>query len=228
MTLAIMQPYFFPYLGYFQLLAVAQTFVFLDDVNYQKGGWINRNRINRDGEECWFSIPVRKASHRRKISDTLASGDTKWRKNLLRQLEYAYRDAPFRSEGLDLVQRVFDFETEHIGELAKRSVVEVLKRLNCNVNLVWTSTIFKNDHLTGQDRVIDICKCNAAATYINASGGRSLYDERAFFEQGINLEFVQPVTKSSCRLKGNTLSIIDALMNHSADEVASALTGFKK
>ena len=228
MTLAIMQPYFFPYLGYFQLLAAAETFVFLDDVNYQKGGWINRNRIKRDGEQCWFSMPVRKASHRRKILDTKVSKDTNWRKDLLRQLEYAYRDAPYRSEVLDLVRRVLDFESEHIAEFAKRSVVEVLKHLNCNVSLVWTSTIYGNSHLRGQDRVIDICKCNEAATYVNASGGRSLYEERAFFEEGISLEFLQPVANSTSGLRGNTLSIIDILMHHSADEVAPALTGLAR
>lgn len=225
MTLAIMQPYFFPYLGYFQLLAAAETFVFLDDVNYQKGGWINRNRIKRDGEECWFSIPVRNASHRRKISETKVAEDMNWREDLLRQLEYAYRDAPYRTEVLDLVLRVLKFETEHIAHIAKRSVVEVLKRLNCSVDLVWTSAIYENSHLKGQDRVIDICKCNEASTYINASGGRSLYDERTFFEEGISLGFLQPVANSYSGLRGNTLSIIDILMYHSAEEVAPALTG---
>ena len=228
MTLAIMQPYFFPYLGYFQLLAAADTFVFIDDVNYQKGGWINRNRIKRDGEVWWITIPVRKISQHTKISDATVSEDSKWRKHLFRQLEYAYRDAPHRSEVLDLVQRVLNFETEYIADIAKRSVVEVLKRLNCNVNLVWTSTIYENSHLSGQDRVIDICKSNEASTYINASGGRSLYDERTFSEEGISLEFLRPVANSTAVLRGNTLSIIDILMYHSVDEVAMALTGLTR
>lgn len=228
MTLAIMQPYFFPYLGYFQLLAAAETFVFLDDVKFQKGGWINRNRIKRDGEECWFSIPVRKNSQSLKISDTIVSKHSNWREDLLRQLEYAYRDAPYRAEVLDLVLRVLNFETEHIADIAKRSIVEVLKRLNCGVDLVWTSTIYENSHLKGQDRIIDICKRNEAATYINASGGRSLYEERAFFEEGISLEFLQPVANSTSGLRGNTLSIIDTLMYHLPEEVAPALTGLSQ
>ena len=225
MTLAIMQPYFFPYLGYFQLLVAAETFVFLDDVNYQKRGWINRNRIKCDGKECWLSVPVRKASQHRKISDTVISKHMNWRESLLLQLEYAYRDAPYRNEVLDLVARVLNFETEYIAEIAKRSVVEVLKRLNCSVNLVWTSTIYENSHMKGQDRIIDICKSNEATTYINASGGRSLYEEQIFLEEGINLRFLQPVTDCTSGLRGNTLSIIDILMHHSAEEVSPALIG---
>lgn len=227
MKLAIMQPYIFPYLGYFQLLSTAETFVFLDDVAYIKRGWINRNRIRAEDKETWFTVPVRKVSTHTKISEAMIADDMDWRLRISRQLEYAYRDAPYRNEVLDLVLSVLDVDTEHIAELAKRSVITIINYLNCNVNLVWTSAIYGNGHLKGQDRVIDICKRNDAATYINASGGRHLYDASAFTGEGISLEFLKPAVESNCRLTRNTLSIIDTLMHHSVDEVCSTLKVFK-
>lgn len=230
MNLTVMQPYFFPYLGYFQLLAASDSFVFYDDVQYSKGGWINRNRIKRNGEIRFVTVPLRAAPLGTTIANMLIADDPKWQSRTMNQISSAYHDAPNREAILEVVESTLTVETERIGELAKRSVVEVTKYLDLAVDIVWTSAIYQNDHLKGQARIIDICKKHEVTAYINASGGRHLYDECTFKAEGVRLKFLQPLaigSNENAALKSNSLSIIDVLMRHSREEVCQFLSGSK-
>src|SRR5258708_21690699 len=95
MTAAIMQPYFFPYLGYYQLVNAVDTFVFFDDVNYINKGWINRNQLLHQNKPSRFTVPLLRASQNRKINEIELSDFSAWRKQFLRTLEMNYKRAPF-------------------------------------------------------------------------------------------------------------------------------------
>ena len=182
------------------------------------------------GCERYITVPLHKQSQHKKILDTRIVAGQKWQKRILDQLLYAYRDAPNRNRVIDLVASVLESGEGQIGELAKQSVVEVAKYLNCDINVVWSSTIYDNSHLKGQDRIVAICKKEKATTYVNASGGRHLYEESDFAAEGIRLMFMQPLSAGKhgdASIRPNSLSIIDVLMHHSADDICQVLVSQK-
>jgi len=193
MKLAIMQPYLFPYIGYFQLIKAVDKFVFYDDVNYIKNGWINRNRILLDGRPHFMTVPTLGASSNVLIREVgINLQNMNWKRKLLDRFRHAYRAAPYRSIAQDLLQKVLDVSTDCICEIAKQSVTASLDLLGIKSDIVWSSSRYENAHLHAQDRVIDICQREQATTYINPDGGRSLYDATLFSENGVKLVFIRP------------------------------------
>ena len=124
MTLAIMQPYIFPYIGYYQLAGAVDKFVFLDDVNYINKGWINRNNILINGQANLFTIPLKDASQNKLINEVEVS-EGKWSEKLLRTIEMAYKKAPCFSDAFPVINEVLSSEERLIGNLAKKSVQSV-------------------------------------------------------------------------------------------------------
>jgi len=221
MKLAVMQPYLFPYLGYFQLLEAVDRFVVLDDVTFIKGGWINRNRILLDGEPHLFTVPLKKSSTNRLIRDIHVSPEP-WRPKLLRMLRAAYQKAPHRDPALELVESILEAAEGPISDLAFASVTGVCDYLGMEREFVRTTSVYGNDDLKGQERVLDICKREGAATYVNVLGGRELYGHAAFAAAGIELRFVETLPREYPQLGGPFqpgLSIIDVLMFNSPDAV---------
>ncbi|MCR5263940.1 MAG: WbqC family protein, partial [Clostridiales bacterium] len=104
MTAAIMQPYLFPYIGYWQLINAADTFVLLDDVNYIRRGWMARNRFLCDGSVRWFHVPISKPSQNRRICDTQLHPDPVPRENIVKTLRYAYRDEPRTKNVMPMIE----------------------------------------------------------------------------------------------------------------------------
>jgi hypothetical protein len=226
-----MQPYFFPYIGYFQLLHAADTFVFYDDVTFIKQGWVNRNRILVNGRAMYITVPVQSASSFVLIKDTrIASEDkTRWRTKMLTTLHQAYCRAPFYPEIMPQLQRMLSYHCISISELAKHSVVETAKLLGVTTTIVPSSSVYHNTHYTGEQRVIDVCVQAGASTYINAAGGRELYDKEHFVHHNVELLFINnSINPYPQRLRGKphrsispcseeqefvpALSIIDVLM----------------
>src|SRR5262245_8315311 len=227
MKLAIMQPYFFPYLGYFQLIFAADKFVFYDDVNYIKGGWINRNRILLDGDAAFFTIPVRGASIFVPINGvSVNEQNPKWRANMLDTVRMAYRHAPHRETGVALLEAALSSKCESIADLAVASVERVLDYLGFARTIVRSSATCRNRHLKGENRILDICRLEGAEIYINAIGGVALYREENFARQGCVLKFLRSHLPEYPQGAGRFvpgLSILDIIMHCAREEVVAML-----
>jgi len=230
MKLAIMQPYLFPYAGYFQLLAAVDKFVFYDDVNYIKGGWINRNRLLLAGEPRYFTIPLLGASPFRRICEVEVQPPETWRRRVLESIRQSYSRAPYFAQVFDLVADVLSAQTTHIGEIAKRSIEMVAKYLDLTPDIVWTSVAYANDGLKSVERVLDICHREQASSYYNLPGGSSLYNADAFAAAGLELRFIEPhlhpYRQNSDKFHP-ALSIIDVLMWNDRQAVL-AMIGMSK
>ncbi|MBN3836460.1 WbqC family protein [Burkholderia sp. Ac-20344] len=226
MRLAIMQPYLFPYLGYFQLAASVDRFVFYDDVTYIKNGWINRNRILLGGTPHYLTVPLNGASSSCPILSVRIQPRDRWMPKLLAMLHHAYSRAPQYGPVIRLVERVLSADTDTIGQLASHSVTETCGYLGIDTQFVATSSGYDNMMLRGQARVIDICLREGARLYVNAPGGRTLYDRAAFIEADIDLAFIAPETRSYAQFDTPfvpNLSIIDVLMFNRVDAIRTLL-----
>jgi hypothetical protein len=224
-SVAIMQPYFFPYIGYFQLLSAVNTFVFYDDVDFIKGGWINRNRVLANGQPYLFTLPLKNASSFKKINETEIDSDKfdLWRTKTLRLFEQSYARAPYVAQGLELVNTIFIKEYSDVAQIAKESILTIVNFLGLSTDITLTSSIYENSNLSAQTRVLDICCKEGASVYINAAGGKSLYDKEAFKNVNIDLHFIKPVLEPYPQGKTLTfvpgLSIIDVIMNNSKEDI---------
>jgi hypothetical protein len=214
--IAIMQPYTFPYLGYFHLTDASHLFVFYDDVHYVKRGWINRNRILLDGKEHLLTVPVAGASQNSLIVDTPLTADRKWRSKFSKTLAQAYRKAPNFSAVIELVDAVIYAGHTNISDMAIDSVVSVCNYLGTELNYTRSSTCSPDTRgLRGPDRLIRLCKDQGYKHYINAAGGKKLYERSYFSESGIELSFIdsEPVEyKQFDNAFVPWLSIIDVMM----------------
>ncbi len=201
MKIAVMQPYFFPYVGYFEMIQSVEKFYFLDNVQYIKQGWINRNRIRAKNEEGWqwLIIPVENAPVETIISDIKING-SHWLKKSKKTLLQTYGKKIEEHE----VFKVFDHTEEYLNPLLQKSICQTARFLGIETAFEST-TQFSQITTIGQQRIIDLCCEVKADVYVNASGGRELYDEKAFAERGIKLEFMEP-TKHE-----NKLSILDLI-----------------
>ncbi|MFM0282482.1 WbqC family protein [Paraburkholderia sediminicola] len=227
MKLAIMQPYLFPYLGYFQLVAAADKFVFYDDVNYIKNGWINRNRLLLGNTVRYITVPLAGASPSRKINEVEVLPRERWLRKMLEAIRHAYARAPHYARVSELVGDTLSSATTDISTLASLSVIETSRYLQINTDFVPSSALYGNAGLNGADRVLDICMTEKADAYVNLPGGQALYERKDFDSLGISLGFIQPNLRPYRQFDDTFhpgLSIVDALMFNSADQVKAMLT----
>ena len=210
-----MQPYFMPYIGYWQLMATVDTYVVYDDVNYIKGGWVARNNILLNGQKHMFTITLNGASPNKLFNEITIKDDFK---KFSRLIESAYRKAPYYSEVSALLDKIYNYEDKSLGAFMMHSFQVVLDYLDINTKLVLSSTIAKDNSLRGKDKVKHICHLLGADTYYNAIGGQELYDKNDFKADGIDLYFVQTNLAPYVQLAKEFvpgLSIIDVLMYNS-------------
>jgi hypothetical protein len=225
-----MQPYLFPYIGYFQLLSSVDKFVVYDDVSFIKQGWINRNNILLNGQAFLFTVPLLNASSNTLIKDTAVSNKVPWGNKLLRTIEQAYRKAPQYVPVAELISKVVSGNSETIGELATASIKAVAAYLDIDTEILPGSSGFENKHLSGEARVIDICKQEKATRYHNPIGGKELYSKAAFEASGIELRFVKSSAISYSQYKEPFvpwLSIIDVLMFNDVAMVNKLIRNFE-
>ena len=217
MNLGIMQPYFFPYIGYFQLIRAVDRFIAYDDVTFIKQGWINRNRILANGSPLLFSVPLSGAGSHTLIRDVSINNAlyAGWRKKFYKTLEQYYRKAPQYEKVLPMIKDVMASESQLISTFALHSIKAVCAYLALTTELVETAINYNNSHLKAEDRVIDICRQEGAQTYVNATGGQELYSHDNFKRNGIELKFLK-CKNISYKQPGSPfvpwLSIIDVLM----------------
>lgn len=218
MTLAIMQPYFLPYLGYFQLMKAVDTFVYYDDVTYIKQGWINRNNIVLDGVDYRFTLELQGVSSFKLIKEIEIG---KNRDKLYKTFLQAYSKAPYFKQVQGLVYAIFYSEEKNLFKYILRTHLLIFDYLKLDVNYLISSEIEKDCSLKSQSKVLDICKRLGATRYINAIGGQHLYSRSDFADNGIELFFLCPHESTPKK------SIIDVLMNNSIEEVNLMLDNYK-
>ena len=221
MKLAIMQPYFFPYIGYFQLIGSVDVFVIYDNIKYTKKGWINRNRILQNGSDVVFSLMLKHDSDYLDICKRELALDFKPKK-LLNQFSGAYRKAPYFEQTYALVERVFAQKEKNLFEFLHCSIIEICKHLGITTPLIVSSSIIIDHTLKSQEKVLALCAAVGAATYVNAIGGKDLYSKNVFKENNIELQFIQSNPFDYPQFSNNfipSLSIIDVMMFNSIEKI---------
>ena len=225
-----MQPYIFPYLGYFQLMQAVDRFVLLDDVNFIKKGWINRNRILINGKPQFFNIPIRGASQNKLILELALAPDDGWKRKLLQTFRQAYSRAPYYSAVEEVVAPLIDNSIEGLDQFLYDSLAAVSAYIGINTHIVRTSRTYELANVKGQERILQICQKENADQYINPIGGRDLYDHLTFQQAGVELLFLRPRVTVYPQAKSGSdkafipdLSILDALMFNSPEDVRRML-----
>jgi len=226
---AIMQPYFLPYMGYWQLINDVDEFVVYDNIKYTKKGWINRNRFLQNGKDTLFSLALQSGSDDLDVSDRQLSSAFE-RDRLVRQLKEAYRKAPFFSENFSIIEQVINFPDNNLSAYIENSIRTLCSYLSITTPVITSSDI-KIDHksLKGKDKVIEICKSLGATEYVNPIGGLDLYDRSEFEKAGLKLTFLRS-RSLDYKQSGNEfiphLSILDVLMFNSLEQTKEYLGSF--
>ncbi len=230
MKLAIMQPYIFPYIGYFQLIKAVDKFVIYDDVNFINRGWINRNRILVNGKDSLFTIPLKEASQNKLINEIEVNWDDAWKSKWLKTLEQSYKKAPYFQQVRPTIEQTLEQEKTIFSEI----IVENLKLINAylgiTTEIISSSSIYQNTELKAQTRIVDICLKEKANHYINPIGGIELYQKEVFEEQGMQLNFIKSKPVQYPQLKNDFvpwLSIIDVLMFNSVEQIQTFLDSYE-
>jgi len=227
MTLAIMQPYFFPYIGYWQLISAVDTFVIYDDVNYIKQGWINRNNILGSDTNQLISLQVIGASSFKLINEVEVGNN---RSKTLKTIELNYKKSPCFESIFPLLQEMLQCEEKNLAKFLSFSIRKICTYLEIKTNVSISSELVKNNKLKGQDKILDICQTVQATQYINAIGGQELYQKEKFFQQNLELSFIKSKQLEYPQFKlpfVANLSIIDVLMFNDKEKVKQHLTRYE-
>jgi hypothetical protein len=225
MKLGIMQPYFFPYIGYFQLINTVDMFVIYDNIKYTKKGWINRNRFLQNGRDILFSVPLIKDSDFLHVKDRLVS-DSFDKKKLLSQFKMSYLKSPEYKNVIPLVEDCIFYPNKNLFDYIFYSIQQVCNFLDIKTSFHISSHINIDHELKSQDKVIAICKKVNASTYINAIGGQELYDKEIFKENRIDLKFIKSNILEYNQFDHEFipwLSIIDVMMFNSKEKISDYL-----
>lgn len=227
MKIAIMQPYFLPYIGYFQLLNYVDRFVIYDDVNFINKGWINRNYIIVNRQKKLFTISLAGASQNKLINEIEITDNFK---KLKKTILMNYARAPYFEPTKDLLDNIFSFQSRNLSAFITNSLGLIVSYLGISTEILESSTLKKDNTLRGQDKIIAICREVDATTYINPIGGTNLYDRELFKKNGINLWFIKPAYTPYKQLMNEFvpgLSILDILMHNSPKKIKEFLKNFE-
>jgi len=227
MKLAIMQPYLFPYIGYFQLIHAVDAFVVYDDVNYIKGGWINRNYILSQGHKALITLQLQGASPNKLINQISVTGQ---RAKMLRSIAQSYAKAPHFNSVIPLIEDIIMYEEHNLAKFVSNSLVKISNYLGLKPKWQLSSDVTKNNDLRGQNKVLEICRALGADHYVNSPGGRELYDAGSFKDNGMKLSFIHSHAKKYSQRSEefiSNLSIIDVLMSNGLDQCSVLLQAYK-
>jgi hypothetical protein len=228
--IGMMQPYLFPYLGYFQLIDSVDLFVLSDDLQYINKGWINRNTILINGEARYFGFPLKKASHLAKINERRFSDDFPYQmEKLLKRIVHAYARAPYFGTTYPVLEQIISFPETNLAKYAEHSVRRMCSHLGIATGILISSELQVNGNLDAQERVIETVKKLNGDTYINPIGGVELYNFEYFRRNGITLKFHRMHDVRYRQLGGGfipSLSIIDVLMFNNIRTVTSLLASY--
>ena len=231
MKVAIMQPYIFPYLGYFQLIKSVDKFIFYDDVNFIKKGWINRNKILINGKESIITFPLIKASQNKLINEIDLFLNNKDKKKIIAKLEMAYKKAPYFDSTINLVKEIINADLSNIAKYSANSITKISDFLEIDVSFDFSSIQSpESKGMDKADRLIHICKKNNSNQYINYIGGQTLYSKEYFNANGVNLSFIENYIEPYLQFGEEfvpNLSIIDIIMFNDTKTVRKMLNKYK-
>ena len=230
MKLAIMQPYFFPYIGYFQLMNAVDEFIVYDNIEFSKKGWVNRNRILVNGNDVMFTLPLKKDSDFLNIGDRyLADIWSEEKIKLLNKITETYRKAPFFKSAYPVIEQSVLCNESNLFKFILNSLVQMKAYLGIATPLAISSQI-KIDHgLRSEEKVIAVCKSRNADVYINPIGGLELYNKSRFKDSGIQLCFLEANNIQYAQFGQPFvpfLSMIDVMMFNSTQQIAEFLSQY--
>lgn len=230
-SVAIIQPYFMPYLGYFQLLEAVDEVILLDNVQFIKSGWINRNRIsNPEGKIEWMTIPLQAGSNRAQIAERNISS-TFSRENMLKRISGIYSSRPYGDRAIELLSMSIDYEDKNLSSFLTSNLKTVCNFIGINTPIIRASDVIPSKDLTGTRRLIDICHARNAKNYVNPIGGRKLYKSEDFLDQNIRLKFLNPrlpTYEQGYKIHNEALSILDLVANLSPEDLLQSIkSGFR-
>lgn len=226
MKIAIMQPYFLPYIGYFQLINSVDEFVFFDDVNYIKKGWINRNNFLVRNKICLFSVNLSNASQNQLIKDVRINYSEKWKDNFIKMLKFNYSKTKNFEVIYPLIMNEIEKDFEYISDLNISLIIQICNYLGLKKRFTNSSVINYDKTGRGEGKILSICKLKNATQYINAIGGAELYNKDLFASNNIRLSFIQsqPIVYNQSNVEFVPhLSIIDVLMFCNIKEINELL-----
>jgi hypothetical protein len=230
-TISMMQPYLFPYLGYFQLIEASDAFVLVDDLQFVKGSWMNRNRVlTHDGQPKLITFPLRKGSRRAAINERWLS-DTfdEEAKALLIMLEHSYKKAPYRAEVLALLTSIFANPDRNLARFTENSIRALCRYMKIDTPIHILSELADTRQMDKQDRIIKVAQQLGGTRYLNSIGGVPLYCPDYFASHDLQLRFIKMDEVTYPQLTSEfvpSLSIIDVLMFNSIDAVKELLTRY--
>lgn len=223
-----MQPYFFPYVGYFQLIAAVDLFIMYDNIKYTKKGWINRNRMLQNSKEVLFSLPLKKDSDSLDVRERELSADFNSNK-LLNQFKEAYQRAPYFAQTFPLLENILHYDDANLFGFLHHSIVKICEHLGVTTEVKKSSDIAIDHNLKNQDKILALCKAVGASIYVNAIGGMELYSKETFQGKGIDLKFIQSKSFDYVQFDDEFLpwlSIIDVMMFNTVEVIQEQLTKF--
>jgi hypothetical protein len=225
---AIMQPYFFPYIGYWQLINSVDTFVLFDDVNYIKKGYINRNSILLNNAPHKITLEINQASQNKKINELMIGNN---RLKLIKTIEMAYKKAPFFDEVFQLIESILKNNEDRLELYLLDMIKDVSAHLEIKTKFIQSSQLSNNKLLKSEDKIIDIASLLNATHYVNAIGGQELYDKEKFNSSHLELNFIRNKGLDYNQYDKNSfspnLSIIDVLMFNSKQDINKMLNNFE-
>jgi hypothetical protein len=232
MKIAIMQPYLFPYIGYFQLINAVDIFVVYDDVQYIKGGWINRNRVLIKDTASLFTFSIKKESTYFDIKDRFFSDKfIQEKENFLKTIQACYSRAPNYNNIFPLIKSITDNSEKNVAKFIMFSLQKISEYMGIKTSFIYSTTIPKSNDQSSSERLIEIVKYLRGNIYINPIGGIELYRKDEFINEGIQLTFLKSndiVYKQFREPFIPCLSIIDVLMFNSVSTIMKFLSEYEE
>lgn len=240
-----MQAYFFPYIGYFQVIDAVDKFLIYENVSFRKRTWITRNRLlgKSTGEPFLINVPVSQGSSNKTISDITINNDSDWRNNLLQAIYHNYKRADFFELVYPIIAECVHFKHESLHNYNSRIILKLCQLLSIQTRIEFRhkryiplennlksqkEILYKNSKTR---RIIEICSTEGANEYINSIGGTDLYQKQDFIKKGVKLNFAKPLTPTSYNQFNNTftphLSIIDLLMHTGVENTRVELKNYE-
>lgn len=246
MKLGIMQPYFFPYIGYFQLIAAVDVFLLYEHVSFRKRSWINRNRLldKGTGKSFYFRVPLKNQSSNKKIGEVEIDNATPWRRQIISFLLYNYKEAPFFDENFSVVKEIVMDQSDRLHEYNSRAIQQICNYLGIQTKIVYDGShssfseleknipahALENELENKSQRIISLCNYFGCHQYINLPGGKALYSKKEFEKFGLTLYFIEPDDFEYRQFHHPFqpyLSILDVLFHTGRNETSNALRNIK-
>lgn len=229
-----MQPYFFPYLGYFQLINLTEKWIVFDDVNYIKRGWMNRNRVLKPERQDWqyLRFPVEKFSRGTKIKDIKIKNNENWKSKIIRQLEHYEDVAPYYNETINVIKGAFNTDTESLTKLNSRCLEKVCDflKIEFSYSISSQNNYDYSDVDNSDEWALEISKQENADMYINPIGGKDFFEPRKYRDNDIEIKFLKigdiKYSQKNSEFISN-LSIIDVMMFNSRKEIKDMLNNYR-